>query len=259
MGEVDRALFALLNRGWTHPWLDDAMPLITNSNLWIPMLAAVALWLWFGADRRWRPLVLCLGVAVGLADLTSARLIKPWVGRPRPCCAEPEVRLLVGCSKSRSYPSSHAANAGAVAGVVLGEAGWVAGLPVLVMALAVCYSRVYVGVHYPLDVGGGFCLGLALARLVLLGRRRWWGPPPGALSGDSGLPPGVALGSPASTAAPASVAESPTGSRPDRDRTEAASTFTSAGGKEASPSPTAGHPTVAAPPAPLPPPPSAGG
>lgn len=220
MGDLDRALFALLNRGWTHPWLDETMPLLTNSRLWVPMLAVVALWLWFGAEGRWRPLVLCLGVAVGLADLTSARLLKRWVGRSRPCCVEPQVRLLVGCSKSRSYPSSHAANAGAVAGVVLGETGWAAGLPVLLLALAVSYSRVYVGVHYPLDVVGGFCLGLALARLVILARRRWWGPSPAA-------PPGAA---------------GPGASSPSE-----------------SPGPTAAPPTAAMPPAPSPPPPSAGG
>ncbi len=205
MGELDRALFALLNRGWTHPWLDETMPLLTNSRLWLPLLATVALWLWFGAGGRWRPLVLCLGVAVGLADLTSARLIKRWVGRSRPCCVEPEVRLLVGCSKSRSYPSCHAANAGAVAGVVLGEAGWAAGLPVLLLALAVSYSRVYVGVHYPLDVVGGFCLGLALARLVILARRRWWGSSPAAPAARVAS----SSGSPAPMAAPPTAATPP--------------------------------------------------
>ncbi len=174
MLEFDRSLFTLLNEAWTTPWLDQVMPLVTNAKLWAPFLAAAWLWLLLGFAGRWRPLALCLLVAIGLSDLVSARVVKPLVGRDRPCCAEPAVRLLVSRTTSRSFPSSHAANAGAAAAVVWAEAGWAAGLPVLLLALTVSWSRVYVGVHYPLDVVAGLCLGLAVARIIILLRRRWW-------------------------------------------------------------------------------------
>ena len=191
MLELDRSLFALLNGAWITPWLDQAMPLVTNAKLWAPFLAVAWLWLLLGAGGRWRPLALCLLLAIGLSDLVSARVVKPLVGRDRPCIAEPTARLLVSRTSSRSFPSSHAANTGAAAGVAWAEAGWAAGLPVLLLALAVSWSRVYVGVHYPLDVFAGLCLGLAIARIVILVRRRWWPvPPPGPVGP-------VAPGSPA--------------------------------------------------------------
>ncbi|NLI77768.1 MAG: phosphatase PAP2 family protein [Candidatus Riflebacteria bacterium] len=190
MLELDRSLFALINGVWTTPWLDEAMPLVTNAKLWAPFLAVVWLWLLLGAGGRRRPLALCLLVAIGLSDLVSARVVKPLAGRDRPCIAEPAGRLLVSRTSSRSYPSSHATNAGAAATVVWAEAGWAAGLPVLLLALAVSWSRVYVGVHYPVDVVAGLCLGLAIARIVILLRRRWWPiPVPGPGGAAAADPP----------------------------------------------------------------------
>lgn len=189
MLELDRSLFALLNGVWTTPWLDQVMPLVTNQKLWAPFLAVVWLWLLLGAGGRWRPLALCLLLAIGLSDLVSARVIKPLVGRDRPCIAEPTARLLVSRTSSRSFPSSHATNNGAAAGVVWSEAGWVAGLPVLALALMVSWSRVYVGVHYPLDVVAGLCLGVAIARIVILVRRRWWPVPATGSGGPAAADP----------------------------------------------------------------------
>jgi len=75
------------------------------------------------------------------------------------------VRLLVGCTDSPSFPSNHAVNATVLATLVTLSMPrlW---FPVIVLAILVGYSRVYVGVHYPLDVLLGGLLGLVVA-LVL--------------------------------------------------------------------------------------------
>ena len=93
--------------------------------------------------------------------------------RDRPYVILPEAEPLLRWDASASFPSGHAATS--VAGAVilaylLGRWAW--GLAVL--AAAVSYSRVYVGVHYPLDVLAGAALGaaVALVAIVLLRRLR---------------------------------------------------------------------------------------
>lgn len=172
LGQIDHWLFLLLNGRLTSPLLDKVMPFVTTQEHWYPLLLIVfvALLIWGG--RRGRIAAVLLIVAVALADQISCSLLKPIVGRIRPCNALPsdQVRLLVGCSKAFSFPSAHAANSFAMASVV----SW--GMPKLsffafLLAIAVAYSRVYVGVHYPLDVLGGAVLGLLIGGLLTaLGR-----------------------------------------------------------------------------------------
>jgi undecaprenyl-diphosphatase len=91
--------------------------------------------------------------------------------RTRPCHTVADVHLLVGCSHSFSMPSSHAANTGAAAFhfMLFYPQLWSV---LLLAALAVAYSRVYVGVHYPGDVMVGLLVGLVSA-LVVQAAYRW--------------------------------------------------------------------------------------
>ena len=75
-------------------------------------------------------------------------------------------RLLISQVGSRSFPSSHAANWGSMAFLfswIFPRGKWI----YITLAFLVGYSRIYVGVHYPLDVLGGFILGVLCAVLVL--------------------------------------------------------------------------------------------
>ena len=74
--------------------------------------------------------------------------------------------------RSASFPSTHAATsfAGAYA---LSRLFPTLRLPLWILACLVAYSRVYVGVHYPLDVIGGAVVGLAAAAFVVDGTR-WY-------------------------------------------------------------------------------------
>jgi undecaprenyl-diphosphatase len=117
--------------------------------------------------RRWGVLLLTV-VAVVLAD-ASAAVVKALVDRPRPFVRYPETKVLVPRPHDASFPSGHAATSFAAA-TILSFAFPKAAPAFLVLAAAVAYSRVYVGVHYPLDVIGGAALGalvaIALLRLV---------------------------------------------------------------------------------------------
>ena len=129
-----------------------------------------------------RPLILPLTAAtVWLADLISLG-IKLATSRPRPFTVFPDPEPLLLGVLGNSFPSGHAATSFAGAAILSRylPGRW----PVLfVLAAAIAFSRVYVGVHYPADVLGGAILGLATATapplLAAVRRRSRPAPPPG--------------------------------------------------------------------------------
>jgi undecaprenyl-diphosphatase len=135
--------------------------------LWI----AIALVLG-AAYKRWGTLWLTV-IAVALADW-SATGIKALVGRDRPPVHDARPKALVPVPHDGSFPSGHAATSFAAATTLTFAFPRLA--PALfVLAAAVAFSRVYVGVHYPLDVLVGAVLGVLVAialRGVLHFRRR---------------------------------------------------------------------------------------
>jgi undecaprenyl-diphosphatase len=110
--------------------------------------------------RRWGVLLLTV-VAIALADWTATAL-KAIVDRPRPFVRDPEPKVLVPRPHDASFPSGHAATSFAAA-TILSFAFPKAAPAFFILAAAVAYSRVYVGVHYPLDVIAGAALGAAVA------------------------------------------------------------------------------------------------
>lgn len=178
---LDHTLFFWLNGRATCDFLDWFMPFITQEWTWAPFIAAG--WIGLLVSRRpgHRQLALALLVAIGLTDLLGSRVLKPMCGRQRPCIAMPDkVILRVGRSGSPSFPSNHAANTGAAAATLafMGS-GPVPTAALGVLAVVIAWSRVYVGVHYPLDVvvgaGIGILVAFAVTRALLAIHRRWWG------------------------------------------------------------------------------------
>jgi undecaprenyl-diphosphatase len=124
------------------------------------------------AYRRWGLFALTV-IAVALADW-SAMALKALVDRPRPPLRYAEPKTLVSVPHDASFPSGHAATSFAAATIL--SLAFPRLAPFLyVLAAAVAFSRVYVGVHYPLDVIGGALLGVLIAvvlRLLVSGRER---------------------------------------------------------------------------------------
>jgi undecaprenyl-diphosphatase len=104
-------------------------------------------------------------VADVVADLISLAL-RQVIDRPRPFLVHPLPRPLVHPPSTGSFPSGHSATAFACATVIAWASPRLA-VPIFVLAALVAWSRVYVGVHYPLDVIGGAALGVLVAIALL--------------------------------------------------------------------------------------------
>jgi undecaprenyl-diphosphatase len=138
--------------------------------VWLSRIGTLGL-VWIGIGlalallRRRPTLALLVLAADGIADL-FARAIKGVVDVERPAFRYAEPKALVPVPKDHSFPSGHAATSFACA-TVLALAFPRLAAPLYVLAAAIAFSRVYVGVHYPLDVLGGAVLGIAVATALL--------------------------------------------------------------------------------------------
>jgi undecaprenyl-diphosphatase len=116
----------------------------------------------FSWSRPW--LWTRVGVAIIVAESVSGAL-KQWAGRDRPPLANPDPEPLVDLPATYSFPSGHATVSFACA-TVLALAVPRLRVPLYALATLIAFSRVYVGVHYPLDVLAGAVLGVAVARAL---------------------------------------------------------------------------------------------
>jgi membrane-associated phospholipid phosphatase len=121
---------------------------------------------------RRRPELLAPLVGADLVADGLAGLLKLANGRPRPPVRYPEPHALIGVPHDASFPSGHASTSFACATVLVAFAPRLAPLWAI-LACAVAYSRVYVGVHYPADVLAGAALGTLVALGVLVLWRRY--------------------------------------------------------------------------------------
>lgn len=144
--------------GLSSPVLDNAMGLATSSYLVVIPAVILAMSLTKKKDGRRAFLYRAIG-SVLLAYLLVT-LLKSAFDVPRPCAVLP-VRTPMGCDQNGSFPSAHAALVFSVLPFLSGGGAAV----YFVYSALVGLSRVYLGVHYPIDVVAGAILGYAVGAL----------------------------------------------------------------------------------------------
>jgi len=158
---LDTGLFTLLNGTLSSSVLDVIMPFITDKSHFIALGAVLILLILLRGKKKEIRALIIVAIIILVSDFMAAHL-KDVFGRIRPCHALAGVRLLAGCGGSYSFPSGHATNI--FAAMVFLSLRYKKYWPFFIaVAIAIAYSRVYVGVHYPLDVLGGAILGSLVA------------------------------------------------------------------------------------------------
>ena len=148
------------------------MPLLRDRFFWIPLYLFLFIVLVKKYGKQGVIILLFFVATFGIADFFSASVIKPVVERLRPCndpLIKAYVHSVVPCGTGHSFPSTHATNhfAMAIFLVTVFYQRWKYILPLtLLWAFSIGFAQIYVGLHYPLDVFGGGCIGSIIGYLT---------------------------------------------------------------------------------------------
>ena len=155
---------------WLHNWLkSDFMDFfmsgvsrIGNVGLFWIVAALVML-----VTKKYRRCGAFVGIGLLLGFLFGNVLLKNIIARPRPCWLFENVEMLIAIPKDFSFPSGHTLSSFIAAFVML-RADKRIGIPAIVLALLMAFSRLYLFVHFPTDVLGA----IILAAMIYLGLRK---------------------------------------------------------------------------------------
>lgn len=171
--EFDREIFLFLN-GLHQPWLDQAMFYMTKAVFWIPVYLLL-LYL-IAKTYSWKIMLwslLAVAVIVTIGDRISVELFKEVFQRYRPS-RNIEIGPIIHIVNDYrgglyGFVSSHATNFFGISTfvILLLRRRYPAITPLLILwASFICYTRVYLGVHYPSDILAGTMLGVVIGFLI---------------------------------------------------------------------------------------------
>ena len=190
---LDTSLFLFVNRSLVNPFFDWLMPLLSNNVFFFPVLIVLGLGLLWKGGVRMRLCIVMLSLILPLGDNFVINTVKHAVGRPRPYTVLAEARVFGHVGEGyiapstvtngaemaaykptgSSMPSSHASSwfaATMIFSIYYRRSAWF----VLPLALAVSFSRIYNGVHYPSDVLVGAILGAGYATALMVTYETLW-------------------------------------------------------------------------------------
>lgn len=154
-------LYAL--QGLHNPILDSIMTVITTAGnagiFWI--LVGIVL-LFF---KKYRRIGIQTILAMAITYMIGNLILKNLIHRDRPCWIDPSISLLVKSPSDYSFPSGHSMN-GFAAAVTLLYNDRRLGIPAMIFASIIAFSRLYHFVHFPTDVFAGILIGSAVAVIV---------------------------------------------------------------------------------------------
>jgi undecaprenyl-diphosphatase len=180
---LDQSLFLTLN-GLHTKWLDPIIYLLTQTWFWIPLYLLVFYFTIKKYKKKSIIPILLIFLGILISDQTC-NLIKNSTERPRP---SREVELIGNVHLFQKtdgnfykggkygFPSAHAANSMVLAVFIIyflsNKKKWIL-FSIITWSLLMGYTRIYLGVHYPLDVLSGYILGLIIAYPLFCFGRKW--------------------------------------------------------------------------------------
>lgn len=168
----DQELFLLLN-GAHNSFFDFVMFWASNKLIWLPLYILLGFLVFKKLKWKGFYVILAIVVLITFTDQVSVKLFKNLFERLRPC-HEPLLEGMVHivknhCGGKYGFVSSHASNVFAISmfmGLFFRKNSRYTLLFLMIWALFVSYSRIYLGVHYPGDIFGGALLGIIFGWLI---------------------------------------------------------------------------------------------
>jgi undecaprenyl-diphosphatase len=165
----DTSLFFMINGHFT-PFLDNVMFTVSDKFIWIPLYLSVL----YVLIKNWKKeaivLIIALILCIVISDQLASGVLKHMVKRLRPSHVENLsniVHLVKGYAGGLyGFASSHASNAfgfALLSALIIRRKVYT--WAIFFWAVLMAYSRIYLGVHYPLDVFGGAAVGTLSALL----------------------------------------------------------------------------------------------
>ncbi|MBO8130980.1 MAG: phosphatase PAP2 family protein [Candidatus Marinimicrobia bacterium] len=157
---LDKKLFSLINRGLSSSFFDFIMPVFSNPVFWIPVMLFFIIYGILKFGKRFRYTILVTIISVSLSDIFCARVLKPSIKRLRPSHGYPSAIVRGKRGGKYGFPSNHAANVTALTVPFIFHFNFIIKILLILIILLVGFSRIYLGVHYPLDVFAGYFIGI---------------------------------------------------------------------------------------------------
>lgn len=172
VNDWDTSMFLWIN-GWHTDYMDNFMEFYTHKFIWLPLY--LSLFYVVFRNFQWKATVVWLLVAILLLvinDQLCASVLRHEVARMRPSNLDNPISSFVhvvdgyrgGCY---GFPSAHAANSFGLAFYVMYVFRRILlSITMFLWAMMMCYTRIYLGVHYVGDLFVGMMLGLANATII---------------------------------------------------------------------------------------------
>jgi undecaprenyl-diphosphatase len=135
------------------------MPYITKlsneGRIWIALAVVLLI------SRRYKKAGAAMLIALALDITVCDMILKPLIGRIRPCDVNTAVQLLIARPTDYSFPSGHTTASFAATSALYfsRQKFW---KPALVLAVLIAFSRLYLYVHYPTDILAGAMIGIII-------------------------------------------------------------------------------------------------
>lgn len=166
---LDKQLFLLLNANHS-PFWDSFMFWMSHKWIWLPLYFCFVFLIFYALQRFDYKLVIVIAMLIASTDMCCSLLLKPSFKRLRPCHQselKTQIHTVGNCGGQYGFASSHAGNTFAIATFLYLWFRKNNRVKLLfVWAFVVSFSRIYLGVHFPLDVVVGALIGIIFATIA---------------------------------------------------------------------------------------------
>lgn len=172
--DLDTQMLLGINQMHSAYW-DSFMWLVTDKYVWIPLYISLIYVIFRNhSPKAFLWCAVAIGLMILITDNFNSQWLRPWIGRLRPSNLDNPISSMVHVVNDYrggpyGFPSSHSSNTWGIVFFVafLFRKYWLNSF-LAAWAILVCYSRSYLGVHYPGDLFVGMLLGLTGAILAYL-------------------------------------------------------------------------------------------